>query len=128
MTTTYLYDRCRWDLDTPRFFDMPLANLRKLWNWALKDDRNVDAIEDTATRLEAYVQEKKEAWAAASRSYQNEWRDPSTRYGYKSKDEIKKIKAHNTKLTNAVKSAKSAYEHAVKAQQLLSELRQKYNY
>ena len=58
----------------------------------------------------------------------HEWRDPSTRYGYKSKDEIKKIKAHNTKLTNAVKSAKSAYEHAVKAQQLLSELRQKYNY
>ena len=108
----------------PQLHILPLKNINKIFRIALHPgwaSENEEAIHTVGQFLEDRVAESKEAWAKASKEYQDGWRlieKPARRRTRKEIEAAAAVKAHNEELTSAVKRSKALHDKWVKIQEL----------
>lgn len=123
MTTIHFQqDTCRIELYLDRLPTLPLKNIRKLFSMMLSEPwNNEQAIADADAYFSTAVDDSKEAWAKASKEYQDGWRLVEKPLRRRTRKEIKAdaaIKANNEALARAVKQSKAQHERWVKIQSI----------
>ena len=105
---TVLVERCTMQINTDAFFTTAsLARQKKLLGYVFQEPwRNEKTIDTLSTYLPQKQAEAKEAWAEASRAYQNGYRLPQNHPG----QNARYIERENKHLMAEVKRCKTKYE------------------
>lgn len=118
--------RCVIHLNLPIFFERSTqANIVKLLKLLFTnsyEEVNRETISVLDDYLPGMATDKKSAWTEASRSFQNEYRDPK-RYTRK---EAPAVRAKNERLHECVKTSKREYEKACKVAEIYTSSKAKY--
>ena len=130
VTVHFKYDTAHFSLNYPKaLLDLPQNNLKKLFKFMVSDwhldgntAANAEAVRITHEQLTAYVEETQQAWAEASKIFQNCYVDTKYRYG----GEKKAAEANNKRLLAAVKTAKSKNTRAKNLLSFFEEVKAKY--
>lgn len=121
-TVSFQQDTCHITLYLPKLPDLPIKNIRKLFSMMLSEPwNNEQAIADADAYFSTAVDDSKEAWAKASKEYQDGWRLVEKPIRRRTRKEIKAaatIRADNEALVRAVKQSKAQHERWVKIQTL----------
>ena len=121
VTVSFRYDTAHitlnYTLNYPKaLLDLPQANLKKLFEFMVSDwhrEAHAEAVRITHEQLTAYVEETKQAWAEASKVFQDCYVDTKYHYG-------------RDKKAAAVKSAKAKNMRAKKLLTFFEEVKSKY--
>lgn len=124
---------CRMILNMPIALEvMTLANLRKFFKFMDQEwQRNEESTRKFFSCIPEVQLDLKGEWDEASRTFQREYKDTkfdSSGNYISDKDERERRQAHNQKLLNDVKRAKSRYERFVKRVPKLKELKDQYQH
>ena len=122
-------DRCVMHLNLPTFLDDSTQTnitkaLRLLFTHCHEHEVNTETVRLLDGFIPDMVNERKRIWEQASREYQDGYRDPKM-HRYTRKDAAK-VRAINTKLLDAVRSAKRSYDKALKIQTIYATTREKH--
>lgn len=125
-TINFTQDTSRFVLYLDRLPELAIKNIRKIFTIMLSEPgSNEDAILSTSQFLTEIVPSSKEAWAQASREYQNGWRlAPNTKSRH---PQVLEIRRENRRLTEAVKCTKKQYERWLKLQTLWNDTKHTMN-
>lgn len=128
-TVSFQQDTYHITLYLPKLPNLPAKNIRKLFSMMLSEPwNNKQAIADADAYFSAAVDDSKEAWAKASKEYQNGWRLIETPTRRRTRQEIKAaaaIRANNEALVRTVKKSKAQHESWVKIQTLWNDTKHK---
>lgn len=111
-----------WLVYPDALVNLALPNKKKLFRLMLSEPwNNADAIAVTASALDQIIADSKEEWREASAEFQKGYVAIEFRYDL-SPYQLKKAKAENKKLAEAVKRAKATHERRLKIKAAFDEV------